>query len=235
MGFQTTIPRWGLIFAMPEFKNRTDAGQRLAQALQAKAYDNPVILALPRGGVPVGLEVARALDAPMDLVMVRKIGLPGQPELAVAAIVNGGHPQTVINHSIAAQAGLTAQDIDRLSQAQLDEIKRRRGIYMKGRNPAPLKGRTAILVDDGVATGATIRASLLAVRRQAPAKLVLAVPVAASDTLRQLRNDADDVICLSQPQPFFGVGAHYEDFTQTTDQDVIQLMKEAEHFITSRK
>lgn len=219
---------------MPEFTDRTDAGHRLAQVLQTKKYDDPVVLALPRGGVPVGLEVARALSAPMDLVMVRKIGLPDQPELAVAAIVNGDTPQTVTNHAIAEHAGLSAQDIDRLAKSQLDEIKRRRGIYLKGRARVPIKGRTAIIVDDGIATGATMRASLLAVRRQAPAHLVLAVPVAAPDTLSRLQNDADDVICLSQPHPFLGVGAHYDDFRQTTDQDVMRLIEEADRLLSSR-
>lgn len=220
---------------MPEFTNRTDAGQRLAQVLQTKTYDNPVVLALPRGGVPVGLEVARALIAPMDLVMVRKIGLPDQPELAVAAIVNGDTPQTVINHAIAEHAGLSAQDIDQLAKSQLDKIKRRRGIFLKGRASVPIKGRTVIIVDDGIATGATMRASLLAVRRQAPAHLILAVPVAAPDTLSSLQKDADEVICLSQPYPFFGVGAHYDDFRQTTDQDVMRLIKKADQAPSSRK
>ncbi len=214
---------------MNRFLNRTEAGKVLATELVAKGYDDPVILALPRGGVPVGIEVARALGAPMDLVMVRKIGVPWQPELAAAAVVNGDDPKIVINEEIAAHAGLSHEEIERLAQIQLKEIQRRREVYLKDRAAVPVEGRTVIVVDDGIATGATMRASLKAVRQQRPGKLVLAVPVAAPDTLASMRAEVDEVICLMQPEPLFGIGAHYADFGQTTDDEVIRLMDEASH------
>ncbi|MRU14770.1 phosphoribosyltransferase [Roseovarius sp. A21] len=216
---------------MDRFLNRTEAGKALAKALADKGYSDPVVQALPRGGVPVGIEVARRLNAPMDIVMVRKIGVPGQPELAAAAVVNGDDPQIVVNDTIAAQAGLSRDDIDGLAQAQLKEIARRRAVYLKGRASIPIKGRTVIVVDDGIATGATMRASLKALRQRGPAKLVLAVPVAAPDTLAALRGDVDEVVCLLQPRPLFGVGAHYDDFGQTSDDEVIRLMDEADSLV----
>lgn len=149
---------------MNSFNNRIEAGQALAKELVKKNYPDPVVLALPRGGVPIGLEVARSLKAPLDLVMVRKIGVPYQPELAAAAVVNGDNPELVINESIAAHAGLDKEELDRLAERQLEEIKRRRGIYLKDRAQVSVEGRTAIVVDDGIATGATVRASLKAVR-----------------------------------------------------------------------
>ncbi|WP_372612893.1 phosphoribosyltransferase [Aquicoccus sp.] len=212
---------------MTSFPNRSEAGKALAEELASNAYHDPVVVALPRGGVPVGIEIARGLDAPMDLVMVRKIGVPGQPELAVAAVVNGDDPRFVVNESIAAHVGLTRDDIERMAREQLDEIARRRGIYLRDRKPVPMKGRTVIVADDGIATGATMRASLKALRQRGPARLVLAVPVAAPDTLAELREEVDEVVCLLTPQPFFGVGAHYADFDQTTDDEVIRLMDEA--------
>ena len=214
---------------MDGFLNRTEAGKALAAELAGRRLKDPVILALPRGGIPVGIEVARELGAPMDLVMVRKIGVPGQPELAVAAVVNGDDSQLIINESIAAHARLSREDIEHLAKAQLDEIARRRAIYLKGRAAVPLEGRTAIVVDDGIATGATMRVSLKAVRRRLPGKLILAVPVAAPDTLGALREEVDEVVCLLEPQPFFGVGAHYADFSQTSDDEVARLMDEADH------
>ncbi|MFO7757259.1 MAG: phosphoribosyltransferase family protein [Roseovarius sp.] len=212
---------------MREFADRKAAGQALAREIAGRDYEDPVVLALPRGGVPVGIEVVRTLRAPMDLVMVRKIGVPGQPELAAAAVVNGDDPKIVHNEEIMARVGLGHSEIERLAQTQLDEIRRRRHIYLRGRTPVPVEGRTAIVVDDGIATGATMRASLRAVRRRKPAKLVLAVPVAAPDTLARMRGEVDEVICLYQPRLLGGIGAHYADFSQTSDDDVVRLMDEA--------
>lgn len=213
---------------MTSFLNRSEAGKSLATALAEKSYADPVILALPRGGVPVAIEVARRLKAPMDLVMVRKIGAPFQPELAVAAIVNGDHPEVVINENVAAHCGLSRAEIDELAKPQLKEIARRREVYLKGRAQVPVKDRTAIVVDDGIATGATIRASLRAVRRRGPARLVLAVPVAPAETIDALRREVDDVLCLATPALFGAIGAHYVEFTQTSDDEVIRLLDEAE-------
>jgi len=212
---------------MDRFKDRVAAGQALAKALSQEEYADPVVLALPRGGVPLGLEVARALCAPLDLVMVRKIGVPHQPELAVAAVVNGAHPELVVNEAIAAHAGLSRQDLDRLAEKQLKEIKRRRAIYLASRASTPLEGRTAIIVDDGIATGATVRAALKAIRRQKPLRLVLAVPVAPADTLSELRSDVDEIVCLSMPPVFYAIGAHYADFSQVPDDEVVRLLAEA--------
>jgi putative phosphoribosyl transferase len=206
------------------FADRTEAGKRLAATLAGLDIVEPVVLALPRGGVPVALEVARALGAPLDLVMVRKIGLPGQPEVALGAVVDGDRPDLEVNADIAQQAGLDRLDIVKLAEPELAEITRRRALYMAGRKPVPLKGHTAIIVDDGIATGATIRAALRSVRRQAPARLVLAVPVAAPEALVTLRALADDVICLAAPDRFGAVGAYYGDFAQVSDSDVIALL-----------
>ena len=216
---------------MNSFNNRIEAGQALAEELVKKNYPDPVVLALPRGGVPIGLEVARSLKAPLDLVMVRKIGVPYQPELAAAAVVNGDNPELVINESIAAHAGLDKEELDRLAERQLEEIKRRRGIYLKDRAQVSVEGRTAIVVDDGIATGATVRASLKAVRRRKPAKLVLAVPVAPADTLESLRAEVDDLICIETPETFYAIGAHYVDFSQVPDEEVVRLLVEADLII----
>ena len=206
------------------FADRTEAGQRLGAALSDLDFVDPVVLALPRGGVPVALEVARALGAPLDIVMVRKIGLPGQPEVALGAVVDGDRPDLEVNADIAQQAGVDRLDIVKLAEPELAEITRRRALYMAGRKPVPLTGRTAIIVDDGIATGATIRVALRSVRRQAPARLVLAVPVAAPEALVALRSLADEVICLLTPERFGAVGAYYADFAQVSDSDVIALL-----------
>jgi putative phosphoribosyl transferase len=213
---------------MSGFLNRAQAGRALARLLLAKGYADPVILALPRGGVPVALEIVRALGAPLDLVMVRKIGVPYQPELAAGAVVNGDHPQIVVNENIAAEAGVSHDEIRKIADAQLDEIRRRHGIYLKGRAQVPVEGRTAIIVDDGIATGATTRAALKGVRRRRPAKLVLAVPVAPADTLAKLRPDVDDIICVETPDFFYAIGAHYVDFTQVSDSEVVRMLEQAD-------
>ena len=213
---------------MEQFANRSVAGQALAAALSEKAYEDPVVLALPRGGVPVAIEIVRALRAPLDLIMVRKIGVPSQPELAAAAIVNGDDPQIVVNTQIARAFNLTQDKLSELAEQQLLEIQRRRRTYLGDRKSVPVKGRTAIVVDDGIATGATIRASLKALKLREPARIVLAVPVAPRDSLAQLRGDVDDIVCLQMPEPFWAIGAHYVDFTQTPDSEVIRLLKEAD-------
>ncbi|MDX1781879.1 MAG: phosphoribosyltransferase family protein [Thalassovita sp.] len=212
---------------MSRFLNRAEAGKALAEAVADKHYDDPVILALPRGGVPVAIELVRVLKAPLDLVMVRKIGAPGQQELAVAAVVNGDDPQIVVNEGIMAVFGLTDEDIEQMSKSRLDEIRRRREVYLGGRPQVPVKGRTAVVVDDGIATGATTRASLKAVRKRDPARLVLAVPVGPADVVEELRDEVDEVICLSTPSPFQAIGLHYVDFGQTPDEEVVQLLDEA--------
>jgi len=209
------------------FTNREDAGRRLAEALDRFRKDKPIVLALPRGGVPIGYEIARALHCPLDLVLVRKLGAPYQPELAVGAVVDGDHPEIVVNEDVAAALGLPETFIKKAADRELAEIARRRQLYLKDRPHPALGGRTAILVDDGIATGATARAALRAARRQKPAKLVLAVPVAPPETVRELAAECDEVICLDQPEGFGAIGFFYADFRQVTDEEVIALLDRA--------
>jgi putative phosphoribosyl transferase len=206
------------------FLDRADAGRRLAARLQDLNLDRPVVYALPRGGVPVAVEIAKALKAPLDLIMVRKIGAPGQPELALAAVVDGEAAQTVINESVRAATGASAKYLETARDRELAEIKRRRGLYMGGRPHIAPSGRTAIVVDDGLATGATAKAALQALRRQGAARVILAVPVAPFDTIEAMRADADEVVCLETPYPFFGVGVFYDDFHQLTDAETVALL-----------
>ncbi|MDH5530461.1 MAG: phosphoribosyltransferase family protein [Paracoccaceae bacterium] len=209
------------------YRDRKEAGERLAQELLRLHLINPVVLALPRGGVPVAYEVAQAFVAPLDLVMVRKIGLPSQPELAAGAVVNGTSPEIVVNEEIARHARLSNADIEALAETQLDLIRERRRIYLKGRGQIPLKDRIVIIVDDGIATGATMRAALRAVRRQAPAQIIVAVPVAAPDTLDEIRDEADLVVSPNVPAYLGAIGAFYTIFDQTSDDEVIRLLDAA--------
>lgn len=207
------------------FANRTQAGCRLAAALLECHLTPPfTVLALPRGGVPVAAEVARVLHAPLDLVLVRKIGMPGQPELAVAAIVDGNPPCMVVEDRLWHSAGLLDEDLEQQTQQALLEIARRHQAYLQGRAPLPLEGRTAIVVDDGIATGTTMRAALKAVRARHPARVVLAVPLAPTDSLELLRGEVDQVVCLEQPALFQAVGQHYADFDQVDDHGVLDAL-----------
>ncbi len=210
------------------FANRTEAARALAQRLVKCGFKGPVVvLALPRGGVPIGVEVARALGAPLDLLLVRKIGVPGQRELAVAAVVDGEPPDIVVDDEIAAQTGVDRAYIDAEAQQELREIERRRRIYLRGRAPVPVAGATVIVVDDGIATGTTMRAALKALRRRGPDRLVLAVPVAPHDTLAALRAEVDDIVCLAEPSPFHAIGLHYLDFHQVADDEVLAALDAA--------
>ena len=209
------------------FSDRADAGRQLAAAVEAKAYADPVVLALPRGGVPVALEVARAIAAPLDLVLVRKIGVDYQPELAAAAVVDGDHPEIVVNEDVVKAASVSQHYLDAQIQAKLAEIAELRQLYLKHRARAAIKGRTVIVVDDGVATGASIRAALHALRAKNPGRLVLAVPVAPAETLAALQEEADDTVCLATPEPFFAIGAHYADFRQVPDDEVVAMLAAA--------
>ena len=205
------------------FRNRTDAGRRLAEKLAAYA-DRPdvLVLALPRGGVPVGYEVARALGAPLDAFLVRKLGVPGYEELAMGAVATGG--VRVLNDEIVRGLGISEHEIDAAVVRELQELGRRERLYRDSRPPPDVAGRTVILVDDGLATGATMRAAVAALRQQQPARTVVAVPTASPDTCEALKAEADDVICVMTPEPFFAVGHWYEDFTQTTDDEVRELL-----------
>jgi putative phosphoribosyl transferase len=209
------------------FENRVEAGRMLGARLAALHLANPVVLALPRGGVPVALEVARALDAPLDLLLVRKIGVPWQPELAVAAVMDGAEPVVVVEHHIQAETGVKQEYIEQRAKEELAEIERRRRTYLADRMPVPVAGRTAIVVDDGIATGTTMRAALKGLRRRNPARLVLAVPVAPPDAIDELRLEVDDVVCLARPSFFGAIGYFYRDFHQLSDDEVITLMREA--------
>ncbi|MDI9847453.1 phosphoribosyltransferase family protein [Rhodoblastus sp. 17X3] len=206
------------------FRNRSDAGKKLAVALKRYDGQNPVILALPRGGVPVAAEVAAALRAPLDLVLVRKIGVPMQPELAMGAVVDGVPPIIVRNEEIIREAMISESEFKQVCDVELAEIARRRRLYLGDRLPVEVKDRIAIVVDDGIATGATTRAALRATRMRAPKKLVLAVPVAAAETLREIRRDADDVICLEDYDFLGAIGLYYSDFRQTRDEEVIDAL-----------
>jgi putative phosphoribosyl transferase len=209
------------------FENRVEAGRLLGARLAELHLANPVVLALPRGGVPVALEVARALDAPLDLLLVRKIGVPWQPELAVAAVMDGAEPVVVVERHIQAETGVKREYIEQRAKEELAEIERRRRTYLADRAPVPVAARTAIVVDDGIATGTTMRAALKGLRRRNPARLVLAVPVAPPDTIDELRQEVDDVVCLAQPSFFGAIGYFYRDFHQLSDDEVITLMRQA--------
>jgi putative phosphoribosyl transferase len=206
------------------FQDRSAAGEQLAQKLLHLKDRDPVVLALPRGGVPVAVAIAEALHAPLDLLLVRKIGVPWQPELAAGAILDGKHPQVVINDEIVRQAGVSQSDIQRIAAAELGEIERRRDLWLGGRSRIAIAGRTAIIVDDGIATGASVRVALEAVRSEKAAHIVLAVPVAPAETLRSLRKSADEIVCVAAPPDFRAVGAYYRDFRQLEDKDVQELL-----------
>lgn len=208
------------------FKDRRSAGKLLADRLKDLEPAHPVVLAMPRGGVPVAAEVAKALHAPLDLVLVRKIGVPYQPELAAAAVVDGSEPEIVVNDEVVRMAGLTQDYIDEQAQEELAEIERRRQVYLEGRPRPSLENRTLILIDDGIATGASIRAAIAALKRKNPARLILAVPVAPADTIELLKTMVDDVVCLETPEPFFAIGMHYDDFHQVPDEEVVRIMNE---------
>lgn len=206
------------------FKDRSDAGRRLAAAVMGYKDQQPVILALPRGGVPVAAEVAAALNAPLDLILVRKIGVPFQPELAMGAVVDGGAPLVVRNEDVISLAGIEEADFNAVRDRELAEIERRRERYLGGRERVEVAGRTAIVVDDGIATGATTRAALRATRLRNPKKLVLAVPVAPTDSLAVMRHEADDVVCLEDYTSFGAIGFYYSDFWQVSDEKVIEIL-----------
>jgi putative phosphoribosyl transferase len=206
------------------FRNREDAGRRLARALGGYRDRRPVVLALPRGGVPVAAEVARALCAPLDLILVRKIGVPFHPELAMGAVVDGAAPLVVRNEDIIRMARVSEEDFTAIRKRELAEIKRQRIRYVGERAHSDLNGRVVIVVDDGIATGASTRAALRAVRNQKPSRLILAVPVAPTSTLRELRDEADEIVCLEDHEPFGAVGVYYANFGETSDEEVTRLL-----------
>lgn len=204
------------------FKDRIDAGQKLAQRLEQYRDSDAVVLAIPRGGVVVADEVARALHLQLDLVIPRKIGAPGNPELAIGAVVERG--RAMINEQLVRDLGVPQSYVDSAIEEQLAEIARRRRLYLGDRPPVPLTGRVAIVVDDGLATGYTALAAVNAVRQQNPAKLVLAVPVGPVDTCGRLEKEVDEIICLESHELFFAVGQFYENFSQTADAEVIAIL-----------
>jgi predicted phosphoribosyltransferase len=206
------------------FANRTEAGRQLAQALARYKGERVVVLALPRGGVPVAAEVAAALNAPLDLILVRKIGVPMQPELAMGAVVDGVNPLVVRNEQVIALAGVAEADFKAVCDAELAEIERRRQRYLGGRSPIDVADRVAIVIDDGIATGATTRAALRATRARKPKKLILAVPVAPTESLPTMRQEADEVVCLEDYESFGAIGFFYSDFRQISDQQVIDTL-----------
>jgi putative phosphoribosyl transferase len=206
------------------FKDRRDAGQKLAAALAGYENRQAVVLALPRGGVPVAAEIAASLQAPLDLVLVRKIGLPQQPELAMGAVVDGGHPLVVRNEDVIALGGIDQAEFEAVCRRELAEIERRRRRYLGDRPRVDVTGRVTIVVDDGIATGATTRAALRATRLRNPSRLVLAVPVAPTESLAAMREDADEVVCLEDHESFGALGYYYADFHQISDREVIETL-----------
>jgi putative phosphoribosyl transferase len=208
------------------FHDRTDAGCRLGSALAHYARRNDVVvLALPRGGVPVAFEVARLLQAPLDIFIVRKLGVPSEPELAMGAVASGG--VRVLNQEVLRNLQIAEQTIERVAVLELQEIERRERVYREGRSALSLNGKIAVLVDDGLATGSSMRAAARALKLQSPAKIVVAIPVAASATRDEIGREVDEVVCLATPEPFYAVGQWYRDFTQTTDEEVHELLRRA--------
>ncbi|MGE0627177.1 MAG: phosphoribosyltransferase [Hyphomicrobiaceae bacterium] len=214
--------------ASGRFADRAEAGKALSRTLKGRDLTDAIVLAMPRGGIPVGLEIALAHSLPLDLVFVRKIGVPFQRELAAAAVVDGGAQEIVFNDDVMEQTGLTRAEIETQAEIELAEIARRRNVYLAGKSSPPLEGRTLILVDDGIATGASVRAAIAALGRKNPKRLILAVPVAPDETLRLLRPLVDELICLMKPDPFLAIGFHYRDFHQIGDAEVVKLLKTAD-------
>lgn len=205
------------------FHDRSDAGRQLSSQLTSYAGRTDVIvLGLPRGGIPVAHEVASRLGAPLDAWLVRKLGVPHHPELAMGAIATGGIE--VLSHEIIRDLGIPREHVEQVAVRERRELERRDTLYRGNRDPAVVRDRTVILVDDGLATGATMEAAIAALRHQAPARIVVAVPVGPRDTCQRLRRMADEVVCVSMPEPFEGVGLWYEHFTQTSDDEVVRLL-----------
>jgi predicted phosphoribosyltransferase len=213
---------------MTPFRDRRDAGKKLATKLTAYTGRGDVlVLALPRGGVPVGYEVAHALNAPLDIFMVRKLGVPGREELAFGAIASGGI--RVLNGDVIRMLGIPDEVINFVARRELEELTRRENLYRGDRSSPDVMNRAIILVDDGLATGASMRAAIAGLRTLQPARIVVAVPVAAPEACDTLRRDADEIVCGVTPEPFYGVGRWYEDFSQVTDEEVRMLLQEANH------
>jgi putative phosphoribosyl transferase len=204
------------------FRDRADAGRRLGAAVAARDLDAPVVLALPRGGVPVAAEVARALQAPLDVILVRKLGAPGQPELAMGAIGEGG--VRVLNDVVIRATAVTASQLSATEEREQRELERRAAVYRRGRAPVEIAGRTVVIVDDGLATGATARAAIAVARAQGAARVVLAVPVAPPDAVVDLAADADEIVTVETPARLWAIGAWYDDFRQTDDAEVERLL-----------
>ncbi len=211
---------------MELFLDRADAGRKLARRLAGySGRRNQLVLALPRGGVPVGFQVAEALGAPLDVFLVRKLGVPGHEELAMGAVASGG--TRVINHEVVSALGIPESVIDKVTAEELRELERRARAYRDDRPPPVVRGHTVILVDDGLATGSTMRAAIAALRLQGPEWIVMAVPVAAPEVCEALSTVADDAVCVATPDPFHAGGLWYENFSQTTDEEVRELLNEA--------
>ena len=208
------------------FRDRTDAGRQLAARLHAYAgREDVLVLALPRGGVPVAFEVAQALHAPLDVFVVRKLGVPGQEELAMGAVATGG--AVLLNPEVVQYLDITDAELKGVIAAERQELERRNHLYRDDRPQPDVKGKTVILVDDGLATGASMRVACAALRQLGPARLVVAVPLAPAEACAEMRAEADEVVCAVTPEPFYGVGMWYEDFTQTTDAQVRDLLARA--------
>jgi len=210
-------------------KDRTEGGRLLADKLAAYA-DRPdvIVLALPRGGVPVAFEIARALHAPLDVFLVRKLGVPGHEELAMGAIASGG--VRVLNEYVVRELHITPEEIDRVARREGQELARRERVY-RGKRPLPdVRGHTVILVDDGLATGSTMRAAVAALKQQQPGRIIVAVPIAAPATCDELRAEVDEVVCARTPEPFYAIGMWYDDFPQETDEEIRHLLDLAARF-----
>jgi predicted phosphoribosyltransferase len=215
---------------MARFRDRREAGRRLAGELSHyRGRNDVVVLALPRGGVPVAYEVARELQAPLDIFIVRKLGVPGHEELAMGAIASGG--VRVLNHNVVGTLEIPPEVVDEVAETEMVELKRREREYRGDRPPVSVRGRVAILIDDGLATGASMSAAVEGLRLLAPARIVMAVPTAALETCEAFEEKVDEVICAETPEPFRAVGLWYDDFSQTTDQEVQRLLKKAGEFV----
>lgn len=209
------------------FTNRTEAGRELAKSLDRFRGKDCVVYALPRGGLPIGYEIAKALQAPLDVILVRKLRAPFQPELALGAVVDGEHPEVVLHEAAMAVYDPDGEAVKAAVALELKEIHRRRVMYMAGRQPERAAGRTAIVVDDGLATGSTARAAVKALRRQHPKRLVLAVPVAPIETAEILGREVDEIVTLETHADFGSVSMYYDEFPQVTDQEVVALLAQA--------